>query len=49
MALYLVQFVYIVGMVAGLLPLTSMSLPFISYGLMPTLFNTFIMGFVLSL
>lgn len=48
MALYLIQFVYNVGMVTGLLPLTSMSLPFISYGLMPTLFNAFIMGVVLS-
>ncbi|MEH7444546.1 FtsW/RodA/SpoVE family cell cycle protein [Bacillus sp. JJ1122] len=48
LALYLIQFVYNVGMVAGLLPLTSMSLPFISYGLMPTIFNAFIMGVVLS-
>lgn len=46
--LYLVQFVYNVGMVAGFLPLTSMSLPFISYGLIPTLLNAFIMGVVLS-
>lgn len=47
-ALYLVQFVYNVGMVVGILPLTSMSLPFISYGLVPTLFYAFIMGVVLS-
>jgi rod shape determining protein RodA len=48
MTLYLVQFVYNVGMVTGLLPITSMSLPFISYGLVPTLFNAFIMGVVMS-
>jgi rod shape determining protein RodA len=46
--LYLVQFVYNVGMVVGFLPITSMSLPFISYGLIPTLLNAFIMGVVLS-
>lgn len=48
MTLYLVQFVYNVGMVTGLLPITSISLPFISYGLVPTLFNAFIMGVVMS-
>ena len=46
--LYGVQFIYNIGMVLGLLPITSMSLPFISYGLMPTLFNAFIIGSVLS-
>ncbi|MFD2444164.1 FtsW/RodA/SpoVE family cell cycle protein [Bacillus sp. CGMCC 1.16607] len=48
MALYVVQFFYNVGMILGLFPLTSISLPFISYGLMPTLFNAFLMGIVLS-
>lgn len=48
MTLFVVQFIYNVGMVLGLLPLASISLPFISYGLMPTLFNAFLMGIVLS-
>lgn len=46
--LFLVQFIYNVGMLVGLLPLTSMSLPFISYGFIPMIFNAFIMGVVLS-
>ncbi|MGV2941420.1 FtsW/RodA/SpoVE family cell cycle protein [Mesobacillus sp. LC4] len=46
--LFLVQFIYNIGMMIGLLPLTSMSLPFISYGFIPMLFNAFIMGVVLS-
>ncbi|WP_085994183.1 FtsW/RodA/SpoVE family cell cycle protein [Oceanobacillus senegalensis] len=48
MTLFVVQFIYNVGMILGLLPITSVSLPFISYGLMPTLFNAFLMGVVLS-
>lgn len=48
MTLYVVQFIYNVGMIMGFLPITSISLPFISYGLMPTLFNAFLMGIVLS-
>ncbi|WP_249870084.1 FtsW/RodA/SpoVE family cell cycle protein [Oceanobacillus saliphilus] len=47
--IYVVQFVYNVGMTLGIFPITSISLPFISYGLMPTLFNTFLMGIVLSI
>ncbi|HDX9580713.1 TPA: FtsW/RodA/SpoVE family cell cycle protein [Bacillus pseudomycoides] len=46
--LFVVQFIYNVGMILGLLPIASISLPFISYGLMPTLFNAFLMGIVLS-
>lgn len=46
--LYTVQLVSNIGMTLGLLPLTSISLPFISYGLMPILLNAFIMGVVLS-
>ncbi|WLR57410.1 FtsW/RodA/SpoVE family cell cycle protein [Mesobacillus subterraneus] len=46
--LFLVQFLYNIGMMIGLLPLTSMSLPFISYGFIPMIFNAFIMGVVLS-
>jgi cell division protein FtsW (lipid II flippase) len=46
--LYAVPFLYNIGMTVGLFPITSMALPFISYGLMPTLFNAFLMGMVLS-
>jgi len=47
-ALFSAQVFYNIGMSIGLLPLTSVSLPFISYGLMPTLVNAFIVGLVLS-
>jgi cell division protein FtsW (lipid II flippase) len=47
-ALYVVQLATNIGMVLGFFPLTTMSLPFISYGLMPTLFNAVIIGIVLS-
>jgi cell division protein FtsW (lipid II flippase) len=43
-----IQFVYNVGMILGFLPITSMSLPFISYGLTPTVLNSFLIGIVLS-
>jgi cell division protein FtsW (lipid II flippase) len=43
-----IQFVYNVGMIFGLLPITSMSLPFISYGLTPTVLNSLLIGIVLS-
>ncbi len=48
MTLFVVQFIYNVGMILGLLPIAAISLPFISYGLVPTLFHAFIMGIVLS-
>lgn len=48
MTLFVVQFIYNVGMILGLLPIASISLPFISYGLTPTLFHAFLMGIVLS-
>ncbi|MBT2681789.1 FtsW/RodA/SpoVE family cell cycle protein [Bacillus sp. ISL-35] len=48
LTLFLVQFIYNVGMILGVFPLISMSLPFISYGLLHMLFNAFIMGMVLS-
>ncbi|MES5953723.1 FtsW/RodA/SpoVE family cell cycle protein [Bacillus fungorum] len=48
MTLFVVQFIYNVGMILGLLPLASISLPFISYGLTPTVFHALIMGIVLS-
>jgi cell division protein FtsW (lipid II flippase) len=43
-----IQFVYNVGMILGLLPIISMSLPFISYGLTPTVMNSLLIGIVLS-
>jgi cell division protein FtsW (lipid II flippase) len=46
--LYTVQLFSNIGMVLGLIPLTTMSLPFISYGLMPTMFNAVLIGIVLS-
>ena len=48
LALYGVQLVSNIGMVLGVFPLTSMSLPFMSYGLMPTVLNAVIIGVVLS-
>ncbi len=47
-ALYTVQLISNIGMTLGLFPMTSMSLPFISYGLMPILLNSFLIGVVLS-
>lgn len=47
-ALYTVQLASNIGMTIGFFPMTSMSLPFISYGLMPILLNSFLIGVVLS-
>jgi cell division protein FtsW (lipid II flippase) len=47
-ALYGIQLVSNIGMTLGLFPMISMSLPFISYGLMPTLLNAILIGAVLS-
>jgi cell division protein FtsW (lipid II flippase) len=47
-ALYSVQMISNIAMTLGLFPLMEMSLPFISYGLMPVLLNSFLMGIVLS-
>lgn len=46
--LFLGQFVYHVGMTFGYLPIVAMPLPFISYGLMPTMLGAFIVGIALS-
>ncbi|GMR64817.1 FtsW/RodA/SpoVE family cell cycle protein [Bacillus sp. MN7755] len=46
--LFVIHFICNVGMILGILPRASISLPFISYGLIPTLFHAFIMGIVLS-
>ena len=47
-ALYAVQLATNIGMSLGLFPVIAMSLPFISYGLMPTLLNAILIGVVLS-
>lgn len=47
-ALYTVQLATNIGMTLGIFPLISISLPFISYGLMPTLLNAILIGIVLS-
>ncbi|WP_144609711.1 FtsW/RodA/SpoVE family cell cycle protein [Bacillus cereus] len=48
LTLFVFQFIYNVGMILGLLALAAISLPFISYGLTPTVFHALIMGIVLS-
>lgn len=48
LTLFVFQFIYNVEMILGLLPLAAISLPFISYGLTPTVFHALIMGIVLS-
>jgi len=47
--LFAVQFIYNIAMATGWLPMMSMSLPFISYGLMPTIMNSIIIGIFLSI
>jgi cell division protein FtsW (lipid II flippase) len=46
--LYSVQFLYNIGMTLGVLPIISISLPFISYGLTPAILNAFVIGIALS-
>jgi len=46
--LYSAQSLYSILMVFGILPLTSVPLPFISYGATPLLLNALLIGFVLS-
>lgn len=48
LTLYSVQLVTHIFMAIGLFPIISMSLPFISYGLMPTVLNAVLIGVVLS-
>lgn len=45
---YTVPFVYNVLMSIGFLPFLDFSLPFISYGIMPTLLHAFVIGIILS-
>ncbi|WP_308162534.1 FtsW/RodA/SpoVE family cell cycle protein [Bacillus sp. ISL-7] len=47
-ALYTIQLATNIGMTLGVFPFIAMSLPFISYGLMPTLLNAILIGIVLS-
>ena len=47
-ALFSLQFFYNIAMIFGMVPIISMSLPFISYGGIPTIFNAFLIGVVLS-
>lgn len=48
LALYIVQLATNITMTLGFFPIISMSLPFISYGLMPTVLNSVLIGVVLS-
>ncbi|MFB6465512.1 FtsW/RodA/SpoVE family cell cycle protein [Cytobacillus sp. Hz8] len=47
--LFVIQLIYNIGMTLGMLPIISISLPFVSYGLMPILLNAFLIGIVLSI
>ncbi|MCB5237537.1 MULTISPECIES: FtsW/RodA/SpoVE family cell cycle protein [Niallia] len=46
--LYSVQVIYNLGMCMGFLPVISLSLPFISYGVVPTVINALLIGLILS-
>lgn len=46
--IFSVQFIFNIAMTIGLLPMTAMALPFVSYGLMPTMLNSLIVGIFLS-
>lgn len=46
--IFITQFIYHIGMTVGIFPIVSIPLPFISYGIMPTLLNAFLIGIVLS-
>ncbi|BCB02551.1 FtsW/RodA/SpoVE family cell cycle protein [Bacillus sp. KH172YL63] len=46
--LFATQFLYNIGMILGFLPLTGMSLPFVSYGLNPTIQVSVVVGLFLS-
>ncbi|WML48009.1 FtsW/RodA/SpoVE family cell cycle protein [Neobacillus sp. PS3-34] len=49
MTIYAVQLLYNVGMIFGLFPIAGMSLPFISYGTIPILINSIVIGLSLSI
>ncbi|QAS51479.1 FtsW/RodA/SpoVE family cell cycle protein [Halobacillus litoralis] len=48
LAFYSVQLLYHLMMSLGLLPVMSFSLPFLSYGLYPTVLNAIVFGLILS-
>ncbi|MGE8207490.1 FtsW/RodA/SpoVE family cell cycle protein [Heyndrickxia sp. NPDC080065] len=48
LALYAVQLISNIGMMLGFFPITTMPLPFISYGMMPILLNAILIGVILS-
>ncbi|WP_042347788.1 FtsW/RodA/SpoVE family cell cycle protein [Bacillus massiliigorillae] len=47
-SLFLFQILYNIGMSFGLLPFAGVSLPFISYGSTPLIFNSILIGIILS-
>ncbi|GKW46675.1 FtsW/RodA/SpoVE family cell cycle protein [Planococcus sp. NCCP-2050] len=47
-ALFVVQAIYNIGMIFGVLPLISMSLPLLSYGFWPTMLGALVVGIFLS-
>ncbi|TXC85822.1 FtsW/RodA/SpoVE family cell cycle protein [Metabacillus litoralis] len=47
-SLLTIQVMYNIGMILGLFPIISMTLPFISYGLHSTVLNSILIGIVLS-
>lgn len=49
LTIFSIQAVYNIGMTLGFVPIISISLPFISYGFMPTIISSFIIGIVLSI
>ncbi|KLT15882.1 FtsW/RodA/SpoVE family cell cycle protein [Neobacillus vireti] len=49
LTIYSVQLLYNIGMIFGLLPIIGMSLPFISYGTVPILINSMVIGIALSI
>ena len=48
LSLFSLQFFFNITMTFGFLPIMPITLPFISYGWMPTMFNAFLIGVVLS-
>lgn len=49
LTIYSAQLLYNIGMVFGFLPITTMSFPFISYGIVPILINSLVIGIALSI
>ncbi|WP_312473119.1 FtsW/RodA/SpoVE family cell cycle protein [Neobacillus sp.] len=49
LTIYSAQLLYNIGMIFGFLPIIRMSLPFISYGTVPILINSLVIGIALSI